>query len=548
MARYLTRQGLFSHDDALSWLDPQLRHLPPPEELPDMEAALPRIIAAIREQELIAVYGDYDVDGLTATYVLSDFLERCGARVVSYIPDRLQTGYGLHSECIRELFARGVRLLVTVDCGVSNREQVEEAKRLGMDVIVTDHHLLPDDEPLVPALINPKKLRQDHPLFNLAGVGVAFYLVVALRSRLRDAGHYRLVEEPNLRRYMDLIALGTVADLMPLQGVNRILVRHGLHELSHGARHATDALRRVIGHREGTLTPWDIHFRFAPRINAASRMGRQDIVMQWLSSGSAEEASALALQMEQLNKQRAALEAKTFNDAVDFIGENRSLRDAKALVLAMKDQHPGILGIVAARLVERYGKPAVLLTWKGEYWEGSGRSIEGFHLYHALESCRAHLHRFGGHAMAVGLKLADEALGPFRERLEAYAATNSDEQTGEAKLKLHASLPLSQISEKTLSWMDRMGPFGQGCPEPVFWAESLEVHSYEVLQQQHLRLTIGQNGKRFPAIAFRLAPFLPHRVDRLEACAFVPMRQSWRGQTTIQLRVLDFKAPQDGVA
>jgi single-stranded-DNA-specific exonuclease len=532
--------GLLSSGEARLWLEPRLSHLPLPDELPDLEDAVRRIDHAIRNREVIAVYGDYDVDGLTATFLLSDFLSRSGAQVVSYIPHRLLSGYGLHNEGIHKLKRQNVSLIITVDCGVSNHGEIEEANRLGIDVIVTDHHLLPDLLPPALAVVNPKRLSPEHALSPLAGVGVAFYLAVALRRRLRESGCYRAKEEPNLREYMDLIALGTVADLMPLQGVNRILVRHGLHELSHGSRIAIEALRQVVGQRGARVTPWDIHFRYAPRINAASRLGRQEVIMSWLSSRLIEDASSLALQMEQMNRERATLEGDVFQDAVLQIDQDASLQSAKALVLAQRGWHAGILGIVASRVVERYKKPAILLTWKGEHWEGSGRSIAGFHLHKALQHCARRLERFGGHAMAVGLKVAEESLTDFRRELAEYAEEQLKADCLDTRLSIQAPLPLSDINEGTIAWLERMEPFGQGCPEPVFWAESVNVYRQEVLQEQHLRLVLGQNGKRFPAIAFRMAPLLTQPVNRLHACMFVPMRKVWGGQSTIQLRVLDF--------
>ncbi len=537
------RSGVLSSDEALLWLDPRLTNLPSPEDLSDLDGAVERIERAVGAGERIAVYGDYDVDGLTSTFLLTDFLRRSGAEVVSTVPDRLSAGYGVNSEAVRSLHRQGVGLIVTVDCGISNHEQIEEAMRLGVDVIVTDHHLLPASLPPALAVVNPKRLSPDHPLFDMAGVGVAFYLAVALRKRFRDAGRYRGVEEPNLREYLDLVALGTVADMAPLRGVNRIFARHGLGELSRASRPAIAALRNVAGLREGEVTPWDIHFRLAPRINAASRMGRQDLVLSWLSSREVGEASAIALRMEDLNRKRAAIEEEIFDQASERIEKDPSLAKAAVVVLADPRWHAGILGIVASRIVERWGKPAVLLTSKGDCWEGSGRSVEGFSLHRALVCCQEHLERYGGHAMAVGLRLRENSLDGFRACLERHASESPGDISIDSRLHIDARLPLSKINRATMSWLERLGPFGYGCPEPLFYTEGLAVHRHEVVRDQHLRLVLGQNGIRFPAIAFRMAPYLPRsgeRMDRLKGCIFVPMRKVWAGKTDIQLRVLDF--------
>jgi single-stranded-DNA-specific exonuclease len=321
--------------------------------------------------------------------------------------------------------------------------------------------------------------------------------------------------------------------------VNRTLVRHGLHELAHGSRIATGALRQVIGHREDMVTPWDIHFRFAPRINAASRMGRQEVVLEWLSSRMMKDACDLALQMEDLNRKRIAVEEGVFREAVEEIERDDFQRTSQAIVLANRDWHAGILGIVASRIVERYRKPSILLTWKEGHWEGSGRSTEGFHLHKALKHCAGHLERFGGHAIAVGLKVSEESLPNFIRAFTEYAANGMAGVSTDEPLSLHAPLPLSQINDATIAWMERLGPFGHGCAEPVFWAESVNILRRDVIREQHVRLMLGQNGKRFSAIAFRMAQQLPPTVERLDACIFVPMRKTWAGQNGIQLRVLD---------
>jgi single-stranded-DNA-specific exonuclease len=539
VGRYLASVGVNSPEEGRDWLEPRLRLLPPPESLPDLEPAVERLHSAVRAGEPIVVCGDYDVDGLTATYLLSRFLEEYGARVTRRVPDRMTEGYGLHPHVVRELAAAGASLLVTVDCGTADREAVEQAQALGMEVIVTDHHLPSGALPPALAVVNPRRLPEEHPFYHLAGVGVAFYLAAALRARIRKENPSPAEREPNLRRYLDLVALGTLADIMPLQGVNRILVRQGLEELGNGRRPALEALRRVAGVSPGAVRSSDAVFRFAPRVNAASRLGRQDLVFQWLDSGGPEEAEALAGRLERLNRDRTLLERDILAEATARVETEPALRAAPALVLESPDWHSGVLGIVAHRLVERWHKPTVLLTRKNGRWEGSGRSLDGFHLHAALRECAPLLERFGGHALAVGLSLREERLEEFRSRMESIAVRQLRGRTLDRMLEVHAALPFSQIDDSTLEWIDRLRPFGRGCPEPVFMTEGLEVLRWDVVGERHVRMLLGQNGRRLPAIAFRMASSVEKPPRRLDACAFVPALNHWNGQTTLQLRIVD---------
>ena len=524
------------HDGALVWdsiaiLEYCAEHHPPlwPAE---------RIARAVREGEPVAVYGDYDVDGLTATHLLCDFITRSGGRAVPFVPDRLTCGYGLSCEAVRGLSGQGVRLLVTVDCGVADHAPVRAALECGLEVVVTDHHLPQGDLPQALAVVNPKRLPPDHPLFHLSGVGVAFYVAAAVRAELRACGWYDGAPEPNLREYLDLAAFGTVADVMPLLGANRVLVSQGLREIERGGRPSVEALRRICGGgREDPVTPWDISFRFAPRINAASRLGRQDLVLRWLAAGTPEAALECATEMDRLNRSRATIEAAIIGEAVSMVEEDPHLRDAPLLFLAREGWHHGILGLAAQRIVERYRRPAILVSRKNGRWEGSGRSTGGFHLHEALRSCAGLLDRFGGHALAVGLSVAEGRLQEVRRALEAYARERF--RPAEPALSVLARLSLAEVDEETLGWLERLGPFGPGCPEPVFVAENLEVVSVELVKGEHLRMTLSQGGARMGAMGFRLGGCCNGGASRLRGCAFVPERRVWRGESSIRLRIVD---------
>ena len=546
VAHYLAQRGIASARDARRWLDPALEHLPPPDSLPDIKVASARIADAVVRGETIAVHGDYDVDGFAASHLLAGFLTGSGARVLLHVPDRLTDGYGLGVEAVRRLRERGAGLLVTVDCGIRDHAAVEEANRLGMDVVVTDHHLPGETVPPALAVVNPRLPGNGNPFRNLSGAGVAFYLAAAARARLRERGHYDRRPLPNMRSYLDFAALGALADAMPLKGVNRILVSHGLREMAQSPRPCVRALMETLGVDQPDAA--DVLFRFAPAINAASRLGRQDVVLDWLAAETVDKAREYAAQMRELNGARRDLEAEIVLAAEDAVEREGLLDRDRVLVVRDREWHAGVLGIVAQRLADLHHRPAIVLTRKDGGWEGSGRSVDGFDLHEALCHCADHLERFGGHAAAAGLRVNGGGVDSFRRDINAFAAGRMDGPPEPPTLEMHSRVDLNTMGTATVEWIRRLGPFGGGCPEPVFFTGPLRVVEMRELKGGHLRMRLASGRTVLSAIAFRMAPLLEGlgTVGELESCAFVPEINTWRGRSELQLRVVDMIPESNG--
>jgi len=538
VARLLTSRGISAPTQARSFLARRLGDLPDPRQLPDVERAVLRIARAVDAGEPMVVFGDYDVDGVTATALLYHFLSSLGGKVRWSLPHRLREGYGLNSRAIRELSGQGVRLVISVDCGSSDHEAILLARSLGMEVIVTDHHHLPETLPETAALVNPRRLPDGADLRHLAGVGVAFYVVSALRAHLRLAGRWERAAEPDLRRYLDWVALGTLADVAPLTPTNRILSGAGLRILSEAAGPGMNALKEVCGLRGSKVSGWDVLFRLGPRLNAAGRLESADLAIRLLLSEDVREARTLAARLDELNRRRQALEEQTVAEALAQVEADDRRQRRRALVLAEPSWHRGLLGLAAARLVERFNKPAILLTRGSHGWEGSGRSPAGIDLYQALSSCRAHLCRFGGHQLAAGLSLGLEQLASFSNTLEE--ALSHQDASSPLPREADARAHLGEISPSLMSYLELMAPFGEGNPEPIFCCEGFQMESLQVLKGRHLRLRLCQGDARFTGIGFNLAQAgeplpAPSRM-------FVsPTWNSWQGERRLELQIHDYE-------
>jgi single-stranded-DNA-specific exonuclease len=383
-ATVLANRGINSAEQADRFMQPRLEQLPSPMELKGMQAATQRILSALQHDEKILVFGDYDADGVTATALLVNFLKAAGARVSAHVPHRIDEGYGLQPMHINQLATpNDIRLIITVDCGSSGHQAVTAAQRFGVDVIVTDHHNI-DTAPDACAVINPKLPGQPETLFDLAGVGVAFYLAIGLRMVLREQGWWQQRKEPNLKTLCDLVAIGSIADMVPLTGINRILVKAGLDQINTSPRPGLEALRKISGIHSGPLTSDDISYRLTPRINAAGRMAHAKVALELLNAPTADAASALADTLNQLNGRRQSIERDIFKRIAKQIESRPDLMAHKTLLLADPGWHEGVLGIVAARLAARFHRPVVLLTTKDDVGKGSGRSIPAIDLFSAI--------------------------------------------------------------------------------------------------------------------------------------------------------------------
>nr|MDP9323505.1 single-stranded-DNA-specific exonuclease RecJ [Acidobacteriota bacterium] len=502
IARLLCLRGLADADRASRFLNPSLEHLHDPFMLADMERAVLRIERALAHHERIAIHGDYDVDGITSTVILRRALELLGGDVVHFIPERLRDGYGLQCAAIDRLHAERVSLIVSVDCGIRSTEAALRARELGVDLIITDHHEPEATLPPAFAVINPKRHDCTYPDKNLAGVGVALKLVQALCER---AGKGKW-----LPAFVKIAAIGTLADVVPLVGENRVIARLGLASLSTGPH--TIGLRSLLdasGLSGKTIDSYQVAFMLAPRVNAAGRMSTPDIATRLLlATGEAmgEEARGLAQQLNDENLRRQHEEADLVLQARKAIETDPAVGAHNVLVVGGDGWHRGVIGIAASKLVDAFHKPAIVLSVDGELAHGSCRSIPDFDMLAALEHCSDVFLKFGGHKQAAGLTMEAARVPEFRARINAYADEVLEPDQLRPRLRIDGPLSLRSITHDLMRDLDAMGPFGMANPRPVFHASGVEiVDGPRTLKERHLKMTFSQEGRRFRAIAWRAA-------------------------------------------
>jgi single-stranded-DNA-specific exonuclease len=540
IARLLLNRGLSSPEDILAFLEPTLERLASPFDLPGLEVAAARLARAVRQGEPLVVYGDYDADGLTAATLLTQFFQELGLVCTTYIPDRLTEGYGLNQPALEKLAARA-SLLVTVDCGVSDAAEVAWARDHGLEVIVTDHHELPPELPPALAVVNPKRGGEDYPFAMLAGVGVALLLALGVRARLREEGWFKNHPEPNLRSYLDLVALGTAADVVPVLGENRILVGEGLKVLEKTRRPGLLALKEVAGLNGRTATFRDLCFRLAPRINAAGRLGQALGALHLLLATDLGQARSQARILDELNRRRQSLEGEVLKQAKKLV-EQQKLAERPVMVLGREGWHPGVLGIVASRLAEEFHCPVAMVSLKEGLGKGSARSVEGYHLFHGLQACRQHLIKFGGHEAAAGFSVAEENLSALQDAFEEAFLAQLGQTRLRPTLKVDAAVGLGDLDQGFYQHLQRLRPFGPGNPEPVFVCDAVACLSSRVVGERHLRVQLSQDGVVREAIAFDQAAL--HPLSGSLEVAFSTRFSTYLGQMTPELQLLDWCRPR----
>src|SRR5262244_73434 len=446
LACLLVLRGLAEPDSAKRYLSSSLRSdLPSPFEMADMEPAALRIVDALKRNERIGIWGDYDVDGTTGVEVLVSFLREVGAQPIYHVPHRIEEGYGLNIEGLRRLKERGVSLVITVDCGISNAPEVEAAIEMGLDVVVVDHHQPPEDLPPALAIINPHRHDCPFPDKGLCAAGLAFYLTIGLRAKLREAGWFARSGDPDLRRYLDIVTLGTIADMVPLKGVNRTLIRRGLWELGGSTRPGVVALKQVANIAPGEMTAGQVGFQLGPRINAAGRVDYGIKIVELLTTDSGEVALRIAKELDEHNRERRAIEAEVLEQVLTQAQARFDGTTPHSLVLGGEGWHPGVLGIVASRIVERFYPPTVIIGFDGGKGKGSARSIRGFHMVEGFRRCAEHLEKFGGPEHAGGLSIKETNLEFFATAFENVARELLQPSDLLPLVEVDASLKFSQI-------------------------------------------------------------------------------------------------------
>ena len=539
VARILALRGLNDPDSARRYLSSSLRSdLPSPFLIAGMEQAAGRLVRALERKELICVWGDYDVDGTTGTAALVSFLREVGGEVIYYIPHRIDEGYGLNPEGLKQLSSQGVRLVVSVDCGISNYEEVELARSMGIDVVIVDHHELPPNLPPAFAITNPHRPDCSFPDKGLSGAGLAFYLIIGLRAKLREAGWFGASESPDIRRYLDIVTLGTIADMVPLTGVNRVLARRGLTELGGSTRPGVVALKQVARLPPGEISAGQVGFQLGPRINAAGRMDAGLKVVEMLTTESQEVALRIAQELDEHNRERQAMEAQVLAEALSQVDADPLLKERYSIVLGREGWHPGVLGIVASRIVERFHRPTVVIAFSQGAGKGSARSIRGFHMVEGLRCCADFLEKFGGHEYAGGLSIKQEKFPSFLTRFEEIARNSLAAEDLIPVLEVDAELEFSEIGLSLIRHIETLKPFGIGNPEPLFVTKAVEVSERRDFSGGS-RLRLRQGGKLLGAVVFGLEKDFPASPGANIDLVYRLTENEWNGSSAVELRIID---------
>ena len=528
-AMVLASRGIGDDRQARAYLDCNAPLLDP-FLMTDMDKAAGRVGLAMSRSEKIAVFGDYDVDGITATCLLTDFLRRHGADVVSYIPGRLEEGYGLNPIAIHQLHAEGVKLIVTVDCGITAVSEAELCKQLGIDLVITDHHECKQTLPAAVAVVDPHRCDGGYPHKNLSGVGVAFKLASALCGS----------QETVLEEYADMVCLGTVADVMPLQGENRVFMARGLESLAHTKRPGIAALMAECGCAPETVSASSIGFMLAPRINAAGRMGQIDLAVELFLTDDPDKAAEAARGLCELNRQRQAVESEIYRQAVSMLPMGKP---PEAIVLADESWHQGVVGIVASRIAEEYACPTFLICLDGEHGKASSRSHGGFNLFASLSALSPLLESYGGHELAAGFTISRANIPEFRRQICALAAQYYTDDVPRTVLDVDCAVSPELLTLHNVDSLQMLEPCGNGCPKPVLMMKNLTIDRISMVGGgRHMRLRLCSGHTYLNAIYFSANPqTVSIQPGDLVDVAFTPQVNEFRGTRTVQMNVIDIR-------
>lgn len=538
VANLLLRRDVTSVAAAKLFLRPDLTQLHTPKKMKGMATAVTLITDAIAAGDKICIYGDFDCDGVTSTALLYETLMEMGADAYPFIPNRFQHGYGLNAGVIKELAEKKYRLIVTVDNGIANYSEIEAAKKLGVKVIVTDHHQPPPTLPAAEAIVNPRQPGCAYPFKDLAGVGVAFKLAQALAVKSEN--------QINIEKKLDLVAIGTVADIVPLLGENRVLVTKGLELINTSPRPGIAALKLISGLRDDKVSSEQVSYLLAPRFNAAGRMSTARYGLKLLLTGDRLTAKSLALELNRYNQDRQNIENKVLLDAISRI-EKDGLSNSSSIVLASATWHEGVSGIVASRLIERYNRPTILFTEKDGVLKGSGRSIPDVNIFAALSHCRELLIGFGGHQAAVGVRLKKENLARFTNYFNSVLDEMFDIDELVDVINVDAAVELDQLSDKILQEIEELEPFGKSNPMPKFVTSGVYLDEQRRLGKgENLRFLVRSDNHAFNTIGFRL-----NNIDKIfnhkqtADIVYQLERDRWKGDNSLQLRLVDIKLNDD---
>mgnify|MGYP004591893875 FL=1 len=530
LATILSNRGIVKENQIEKFLEPKRNDFYDPYGMPDMKITVERIIKAIENNEKTIIYGDYDVDGITSVTVLKSFLEERGLEVGVYIPNRLDEGYGLNKNAIEKISQEGYTLMITVDCGISAIEEVKYASELGIETLITDHHEPGEKLPEALAVVDAKRKDNTYQCRNLAGVGVVFKLIQAISIRLG-------LEEKEYLKYLDIVCIGTISDIVPLTDENRVIVKLGLKLVQQTKNLGLRSILQATGYNK--IDSIAISFGVAPRINACGRMGHQEEALNLFLSKDINEVNELTQKLNAYNKERQEIEKNIFADAVEQINAN-NLQEKNTIVLMGKNWHHGVIGIVSSKITEMYFKPSILLCEEGDIGKGSGRSIPGFDLYEALTKCQKSVDRFGGHAMAIGITIKKDKLEELKNEFEEIAQENHIEEIVPI-LKIDSQINLDEINKEMVESLKELEPFGEENKTPLFLFKNLKIDSIRALTDgKHLKLTVKENKNIVNAIGFNIGELAnEYKIgDKVDIVGNLEIN-SFNGVDNIQINIKD---------
>ena len=537
IAQILLNRGVGTFDEARFFLKPTMDDLHNPFLMAGMDQAIERIASAIEKNEHIMIFGDYDVDGTTSTTLLYLTVKLLTDQVSYLIPDRLKEGYGLSIYGIQVAKERGAGLILAVDCGITANKEVDQARLMGLDVIIIDHHVPGETLPDAVAVLNPKRMDCDYPFKELCGVGLAYKVAQALAEQVGLPDHA-------VYPHMDLVALGTTADIVPLRDENRVLTKYGLAMIQETKKVGLQALISAAGLKQKEIVTGDVVFGLAPRINAAGRMGDANRVVRMLTTENREEAEQLAEELNMENIQRRQQDSVAFEEARDVVENDAFLSEASGIVLASERWHPGIIGIVASRMVEAFSRPVIMIAMNGDTGRGSARTMGDFHLYNAIKECADLLIQFGGHHHAAGLSIARENVTAFQQRFHEVVTANATPEDFISRLTIDSEIEFDEVTPRLMKLLKMLGPFGPDNNHPVLASRNLTlVGAPNIIgsERTHLKFKVRQNNHVIDAIGFGMADYAdqlraqPNRVH----LAYTLEENTWQGKTSTQLRIKD---------
>ena len=540
ISQILINRGFQDIESTRRYLYPSLNDLHSPFLMKDIKKGVARLTKAIHNKEKIVIYGDYDADGITSVVILLKFIRLVTPFIDYYIPDRIQEGYGLRISAIDKFKQDNIGLIITVDCGISDVEQIAYAQSIGIDTIILDHHEISGDLPPAVAAINPNREDCTFPFKGLAGVGIAYNFLIALRGTLNKEGFWKNKNYPNLKEYLDIVSLGTIGDIAPLIDENRIFTKIGLELITEGKRPGIKALKEVSGVDNQVIDSFKASFSLIPRINAAGRIASPSDAVKLLMTEDISEARVLAEKLDSYNRHRQLMEKKILSDILEIISSNDAIEKTNSLVFASDKWHPGIIGIVASRLVELYNRPAFVISLQNGLGKGSGRSVSGFNIYKGIQQCAHLLVSYGGHYHAAGISIKKENIDEFKGLLDQIAMSNAEISDMTSQINIDAECPIESTRADWITQFELLAPFGSKNPEPLLYARRVKASAPIIVGNNHLKMWVNSNNNSSrDSIWFNMGKYIHAINGATFDIVFTPQINNWNGSQDIQLKIKD---------